>query len=71
MDDYRVIELVSGRKIVVKRGFFVFMRPNDKEDFKDISNDIDAGLVIINIEAVAIIREAEEHEIEWCKSFHF
>lgn len=71
VDDYRVIELISGRKIAVKRGFFVFMTPNSDEDRHDLSRDIDDGLVIINLNAVAVIREPEEHEKEWVHNFTF
>lgn len=71
MNDFRVIELISGRKIAVKRGFFVFMDPNNDEDRHDLSRDIDDGLIVINLNAVAVIREPEEHETEWCMSFHF
>ena len=73
-NDYMVIEFVSGRKIAVKPGEILFMNSNPEWTEFDgtmLRVNIGNGHTIVNISAVALIRRPEEHEIEWCKSFHF
>lgn len=71
VNEYRIVELISGRKFPVKRGFFIFTNPNNDADYKDLSRDIDDGLVVININAVALIRTPEAWEKKWLLSFRF
>ena len=74
MDEYMVIELVSGRKIAVKLGDILFMNSNSEWTEFDgtmLRVNISNGHTIVNISAVALIRRAEEHELKWCESFRF
>lgn len=71
MEDYIVVEFSSGRKIAIVdksvrfvHGVTALLSCLDQMGDRKIRT-------IVNVEQVTVIRRPEEHEIEWCKSFHF
>ena len=69
---YIVVELSSGRKIVIKDGKEARFVHGTTALLSSLDLFADGKIrVIINVEHAAVIRRAEEHELKWCESFHF
>jgi hypothetical protein len=69
---YIVVELSSGRKIVIKNGKEARFVHGTTALLSSLDLFADGKIrVIINVENVAVIRRAEDHELKWCESFHF
>lgn len=68
---YIVVEFSSGRRVALhgKEARFIHGTTALLPTLDKLAND--EIRVIVNVENVAMIRRPEEHEIEWCKSFHF